>query len=313
MGSGVWFKNIMSKKKARGDRSQKLKRYSTPEISNGHKEEYCLQNESPILTNGASEENRDCFGMPIEDIAATQIQTAFRAYTARKNFRRLKATVRLQNLLQCDAIRKQASTTLGHLHSWTRIQAQIRARRVHMVTEGRLRQKMLENQSKLESKLHDLEVEWSGGSKTMDEALARIHHREEAALRRERAMAYAFSHQWRANSNPNVGSGNHDIGKANWGWSWIDRWIAARPWESRVVPLQSSPKKPLASQSSKTNRNKNSPTIKAPVSVNSISPNGKTARKARKLSYGAAEKMIAAKKVNNKSKEVKTKRENEVS
>ncbi|CAI9782041.1 unnamed protein product [Fraxinus pennsylvanica] len=284
MGSGVWFKNLMTKKKVRGDRSQKLKRYSTPEMSNGHKEEYRLQNESLILTNGGSGENRDGFGMPIEEIAAARIQTAYRAYTARKNFRRLKAT----------------------------IQAQIRARRLHMVTEGLLRQKKLENQSKLESKLNGLEVEWSGGSKTMDEALARIHQREEAALRRERAMAYAFSHQWRANSNPNFGSGNHDIGKANWDWSWIDRWIAAQPWESRVVPLQSSPKKSLGRQSSKTNRNKNSPTIKTPVSVKSISPNGKTANKARKLSYGASEKMIAAKKVN-KSEEVKTKREKEVS
>ncbi|CAI9783726.1 unnamed protein product [Fraxinus pennsylvanica] len=255
MGSGVWFKNIMSIKK-RGDRSQKLK--------------------------------------------------------ARKNFCRLKAPVRFQSLLQCDAIKKEASTTLGHLHSWTKIQAQIRARRVHMVTEGRLRQKKLESQSKLELKLHDLEVEWSGCSETMDEALARIHQREEAALRRERAMAYAFSHQWRANSNPNFGSSNHDIGKSNWGWSWIDRWIAARPWESRAVPLQSSPKKSLGCQSSKNNRNKNSPTIIAPVSVTSISPNGKTATKARKLSYGAAEKMIGAKKLN-KSKVVKTRREKEIS
>lgn len=38
-------------------------------------------------------------------------------------------------------------------------------------------------------------MEWSGGSDTIDEALARIQHREEAALKRGRAMAYAFSHQ----------------------------------------------------------------------------------------------------------------------
>lgn len=29
----------------------------------------------------------------------------------------------------------------------------------------------------------------------MGEAVAKIHHREEAAVRRERAMAYAFTHQ----------------------------------------------------------------------------------------------------------------------
>lgn len=38
-------------------------------------------------------------------------------------------------------------------------------------------------------------MEWSGGSETMEEGLARIHQREEAAVKRERAMAYAFSHQ----------------------------------------------------------------------------------------------------------------------
>lgn len=38
-------------------------------------------------------------------------------------------------------------------------------------------------------------MEWSGGYDTKDEALARIQQREEAAVKRERAMAYAFSHQ----------------------------------------------------------------------------------------------------------------------
>jgi hypothetical protein len=38
-------------------------------------------------------------------------------------------------------------------------------------------------------------VDWCGGSETMDEILARIHQREDAAVKRERTMAYAFSHQ----------------------------------------------------------------------------------------------------------------------
>lgn len=38
-------------------------------------------------------------------------------------------------------------------------------------------------------------MEWSNGTETMEEILARIHLREEAAVKRERAMAYAFSHQ----------------------------------------------------------------------------------------------------------------------
>lgn len=44
-----------------------------------------------------------------------------------------------------------------------------------------------------------LQMEWSGSSRTMDEVLARMKQREEASVKRERAMAYAFSHQ--VNSN----------------------------------------------------------------------------------------------------------------
>lgn len=40
-----------------------------------------------------------------------------------------------------------------------------------------------------------LQVEWSGGPETAEETLGRIHQRGEAAVKRERAMAYAFSHQ----------------------------------------------------------------------------------------------------------------------
>lgn len=40
-----------------------------------------------------------------------------------------------------------------------------------------------------------LQVEWSGSSDTMEEILARIHKREEASVKRERALAYSFTHQ----------------------------------------------------------------------------------------------------------------------
>ena len=70
----------------------------------------------------------------------------------------MRGNVRLQKLVQCDSVKNQAHTTLGRLHAWTRTQVQIRARRANMVMEGQLRQKKLENQLKLEAKLHDFEV-----------------------------------------------------------------------------------------------------------------------------------------------------------
>ncbi|XP_031288022.1 protein IQ-DOMAIN 1-like isoform X3 [Pistacia vera] len=196
--------------------------------------------------------------MPVEDIAAMRIQTAFRAYMARKSLRRLKGIVRLQAATQRYSVKKQAQTTLSNLHTWSKIQGEIRARRLNMVMEGRLKQKKLENQLKLEAKLHDLEVEWSGGFETIDETLSRIHQREEASIKRERAMAYAFSHQWRANSDP-LGFSKYELGKSDWGWSWKERWIAARPWESRVPSKLISPKKVQHGQANKVVENINSP------------------------------------------------------
>lgn len=38
-------------------------------------------------------------------------------------------------------------------------------------------------------------MDWCGGPETMEEILSRIQQREEATVKRERAMAYAFSHQ----------------------------------------------------------------------------------------------------------------------
>lgn len=88
----------------------------------------------------------------------------FYLFQARKALRRLKGTVRLQALKQGYPVQKQAITTLGHLHQWCKIQAQIRARRLCMVTEGRIKQKKLENQQKLDAKLHDLEVMLPGSA-----------------------------------------------------------------------------------------------------------------------------------------------------
>ncbi|KAB2029449.1 hypothetical protein E1A91_D05G170500v1 [Gossypium mustelinum] len=229
--------------------------------------------------------------MPIEDLAATRIQTAFRAYRARKQLRRLKGIVRLQAQTLNSSIKKQATTTLNYLHSWSIIQAQIRARRLCMVTEGHLRQKKIANQIKLEAKLHDIEVEWSCGPETMEEILTKIHHREEAAVKRERTMAYAFSHQWRASNSDNNGIGNYELAKANWGWSWVERWIAVRPWESRLPAQSITPKKPLNRQINKASKNSSSPKPKPKPHFSNEKETMKM--KPRRLSYPGAEKPTA--------------------
>ncbi|XP_042043727.1 protein IQ-DOMAIN 5-like, partial [Salvia splendens] len=235
--------------------------YSSLEHIDGCKEDLCSLKGCIAVASGACLDNQGSVGLSREYVAARKIQTAYCAHAARKSLRQMRGTVRLQKLVH-DSIKNQASATLSHLHSWTKTQAKIRARHANIVMEGRLKQKKLENQLKLEAKLHDFEVEWNGGSETVSEALEKIHHREEAAVKRERDLAYAFTHQWRANTIPSFGSGNKELSKENWGWSWMDRWIAARPWERRVEVLNSPHKTQLTSQPPKL-----------------ISPNGKAVKK----------------------------------
>ncbi|XP_022715789.1 protein IQ-DOMAIN 1-like isoform X3 [Durio zibethinus] len=300
MGSGNLLKTII--KKVKDDSSKQVKGSSASKKSNGLKWKK-HQRKASIKTSFTSG-NSNTLGMPIEDLAATQIQTAFRAYRARKHLRRLKGM------------------------------AQIRARRLCMVTEGRLREKKIANQLKLEAKLHDIEyklracrnlserrfdvltsvgmviwrVEWSGGPETLEEVLTKIQQREEAAVKRERTMAYAFSHQWRAPNSNNNGLGNYELAKANWGWSWVERWIAVRPWESRLPTQSITPKKAKNRQISKAGKNSNSPKPKASVSVKPPLSNGKGTMKPRRLSYPGAEKP-AVRKESTKTEEVNIQKE----
>ncbi|KAL0906031.1 hypothetical protein M5K25_024491 [Dendrobium thyrsiflorum] len=238
MGSGDWFKTIIGKRKTKQHRSKETKG-SARDQSNGFKLKNQPSKSSNKLYNGYRSRNN---GLNSEEMAAIRIQTAFRGYQARKISRQLKGTQRLSFLSDGGSVKRQTSLTLQFAHSWSKIQTQIRTRRVSMATEGRIKQKRHETQTKLEAKLHDLEVEWCGGVETMEGILSRIYQREEAAVKRERAMAYAFSHQWRANPGVNQGQ-PYEIGKGNWGWSWMERWIAVRPWEMRISTLQKTQSK----------------------------------------------------------------------
>lgn len=61
-------------------------------------------------------------------------------------------------IMEGDFGKKQTSTTLRNLQSWSKIQTQIRTRRLAMVEENGIKQKKLENKLKLDAKVRDLEV-----------------------------------------------------------------------------------------------------------------------------------------------------------
>ncbi|KAG2396710.1 Protein IQ-DOMAIN 1 [Vigna angularis] len=226
-----WFKRIVKLNKRKEDKLEQAKVQFIPEKldeSSEEKQDETLEESNSIPNEGLVVLEKTVPSRLMEDIAATRIQNAFRAFLARRTLHQLRDTA-LNYIapskveLKLEAAKEQAVTALNYIHTWSRIQEQIKARRVYMLTEARIKQKKLENQLKLAAKIHQLQVGWCGGSDTMEEILLRIHQREEAAVKRERAMAYAFSHQ-----------AIYGVGKGSWGWSWKERWVAARPWQIRV-------------------------------------------------------------------------------
>lgn len=171
-------------------------------------------------------------GKSEEEIAAIKIQTAFRGFLARRALRALRGLVRLKSLIHGNACKRQATTTLRCMQTLARVQSQIRSRRIRMSEENLAlqRQLLLKREKELESlKMGD---EWDATLQSKQQIEASLASKQEASVRRERALAYAFTHQGR-NSSRSASPMFMDPNNPQWGWSWFERWMAARPWESR--------------------------------------------------------------------------------
>ncbi|GLU08914.1 hypothetical protein SLE2022_257980 [Rubroshorea leprosula] len=73
----------------------------------------------------------------IEDAAAIKIQSAYRAYLARRALNALKGIVKLQALIRGHLVRKQATETLRCMQALLTVQARARAQRIRMAEESK--------------------------------------------------------------------------------------------------------------------------------------------------------------------------------
>ncbi|XP_020578182.1 protein IQ-DOMAIN 1-like [Phalaenopsis equestris] len=160
------------------------------------------------------------------EVAAIKIQTAFRGYQARRALRALKGLIRLKTLINGNGAKRQAEMTLRCMQMLAKIQSQIRSRRIRLIEGNQTlqRQLLLKQERELE-KMH-ISEEWDDSMQSKEQIEASLLSKQEALMRRERALAYAFSHQWKSPSrqgNPNFMDGNNP----QWGWSWLELWMTA--------------------------------------------------------------------------------------
>ncbi|XP_010913066.1 protein IQ-DOMAIN 6 [Elaeis guineensis] len=258
-GSGKWIKSIISLKKSEKDdqvgggsgngkgRKWKLWRSSSGSRS-GSRRSASEASDTSSLADAFSAAMATLARVPAKDFmlarqewAAIRIQTAFRGFLARRARRALRGIVRLQALVRGRQVRKQAALTLKCMQALVRVQARMRARRVRLTTEGQAVQQMLESRRNHMDPLKEAEEGWCDRQGTLDEVRAKLQLRQEGTLKKERAIAYFLSQQqWRSTSNtkskPSVASlKHHELDTSNQGWSWLERWMAAKPWENRLM------------------------------------------------------------------------------
>ncbi|GMI96563.1 IQ-domain 2 [Hibiscus trionum] len=171
-------------------------------------------------------------GKSKEEVAAIKIQSAFRVYLAKRALHALKGLIRLKSLMEGPVVKRQAASTLRCMQAFSGVQCQIRIRRIRMTEENRAFQRQLLQKHAKEIVNLQMGEDWDDSLQSKEQIEASLLSKHKAAMRRERAMAYSFTHQqtWK-NGSRSMNRLFMDANNPSWGWSWLERWMAARPWE----------------------------------------------------------------------------------
>nr|ACR48177.1 calmodulin-binding protein [Brassica rapa subsp. pekinensis] len=159
-----------------------------------------------------------------EEAAAIFIQSTFRGHLARREALRMRRWARLKLLMEGLVVQRQAANTLRSMQTFTRMQSKIRSMRIRMAEENQGRHKQL-----LQKHAKELRGSKNGvnnQSKKQVEA-GLLNKNEAATMRKERALAYASTHQQHLKSNlKHTYTMFMDPNNLTWGWSWLERWTA---------------------------------------------------------------------------------------
>ncbi|KAK8659988.1 hypothetical protein V6N13_050925 [Hibiscus sabdariffa] len=120
---------------------------------------------------------------------------------ARRSFRALKGLVRLQGVVRGQNARRQTTNAMKHMQLLVRVQFQIQSPRIQMFENQALYR--FKNDKEAESTLGKWisqaseagNENWDDSVITKEEREARKQRKVEAAIKRKRAMAYAYSNQ----------------------------------------------------------------------------------------------------------------------
>ncbi|KAL5206362.1 hypothetical protein ABZP36_034571 [Zizania latifolia] len=126
---------------------------------------------------------------------------------------------------------------------------------------------------------------WCDGIGSAEEMQAKVLKRQAAAAKRERAMAYALTHQWQAGSRKQkaVTLQGLESEENQWSRDWLERWMAVRPWENRLLDSNAKESVPTgddnhADESEAKILNK----PKGKLAISTIHSNGSNQKKAAK-------------------------------
>ncbi|XP_006654722.2 protein IQ-DOMAIN 1-like [Oryza brachyantha] len=179
-----------------------------------------------------------------QEWAAVRVQAAFRAFLARRALKALRGIVRLQALVRGRLVRRQLAVTVKCMNALLRVQERARERRARTSADGRDSRDALgdrDGRADTMIPIKQAEEQWCDSQGSVAEVRSKIHMRHDAVAKRERAIAYALSHQPRSSkhsarpSSPARSLRSHDSNRCNHDWSYIEGWMATKPWESRLM------------------------------------------------------------------------------